>query len=262
MMDGAPRQVGDIDLAGFVLAERADAQRGVDEPRGRPRAAVQTRAPDDAGAEVAVEVGARQRGELAAAVAVAAGDRALSGRVVVFEDRVARPARRALHGAVEDRRAFLGLPAVIAAGDAGRLKIHLFARALADVGDEQVAALAVERDAPRIAQAERPDLAARAWRVDERIARRRRARRPVGLVDADALSRQRAEVVAVAVGTAAPAAAADAGKEPPAQPDREPPAIVVGEARVRLRLEDELGLRIRHVGIGRDVVAGDGDFAG
>src|SRR5262245_52854052 len=213
MMDGAPRQVGDIDLAGFVLAERADAQRGVDELRGRPRAAVLARAPDDAGAEVAVEVGAGQRGELAAAVAVAAGNRALSGRVVVFEDRVGRHAHRALHGTVEDRRAFLGLPAVIAAGDAGRLEIHLLARPLADVGDEQVAGLAVERDAPGIAHAERPDLAARARRADERIAGSRRAWRAVDLADADDLAEQRAEVLAVVVRIAAAAAVADAGIE-------------------------------------------------
>src|SRR5262245_26429443 len=174
MVDGAA-QVGDIDLARLVLAEGADAQRGVDELRRRPRAAVLARAPDDADAEVAVEVGSDQRGELGPAIAVAAGDRALSGRVVVFEDRVGRNAQGALDGVVEDRRAFLGLPAVIAAGDAGRLKIHLFARALADVGDEQVAGLAVERDAPGVAHAERPDLAARAGRVDERVARRRRA---------------------------------------------------------------------------------------
>src|SRR5262245_4137833 len=125
MVDGSG-QVGDIDLAGLVLAEGADAQRGIDELRGGPRAAVLARAPDDADAEVAIEVGSDQRGKLAAAIAVAARDRALSGRVVVFEDRVGRNAHRALDSVVEDRRAFLGLPTVIAAGNAGRLKIHLF----------------------------------------------------------------------------------------------------------------------------------------
>jgi hypothetical protein len=36
---------------------------------------------------------------------------------------------------------------------------------------------------------------------------------------------------------------------------------VVAEVRVRLRLENELGLRVRHVEIGRDAVVGNGDLA-
>ena len=67
---------------------------------------------------------------------------------------------------VEVVRAFADAPAVVAAAEPRRLVVDLLAGALADVADQHRAGAAqpgrVEGEAPRVAQAERPDLVERA----------------------------------------------------------------------------------------------------
>src|SRR4051794_30658528 len=71
--------------------------------------------------------------------------------------------------------AFVVAPTVIASALAGRLVVDLFVMVLPDVRDDERAVSTahriVEAEAPRVAQAERPDLVARGNRnvVDERV---------------------------------------------------------------------------------------------
>ena len=81
-------------------------------------------------------------------------------------------ARRAIPGIARAERSFHDLPAVVRSrARAGGLEVDLLARPLPDVGDEEVFGRAVEREPPRVAQADRPGLV-RAARRDERIAGR------------------------------------------------------------------------------------------
>src|SRR5205085_8949608 len=84
---------------------------------------------------------------------------------------------------------------------------------LADVGDPEIAGRAIEAESPRIAKAERPDLAARAGAIHERI--RRRDRVPRGAVDVDAqnFSEQRREILRAIAGIAGASAVAEADVE-------------------------------------------------
>ena len=74
-------------------------------------------------------------------------------------------------------------------------EVDLLDLVLADVADDEVAVGAVEREAPRVAQAVGVDLAARARAPDERVRRRDRVRPPARRlrVDAQDLAQQRAE---------------------------------------------------------------------
>src|SRR5262245_31935409 len=70
------------------------------------------------------------------------------------------------------------IPAVVhAAGSAGGLEVDFLEAVLSDVGDEQVAGAAIEREAPRIAQSEVPDFLCGGHAARERIARRDGVRR-------------------------------------------------------------------------------------
>src|SRR4029077_17720984 len=62
--------VHDVELAGFVLAERGDRERGVHELSARPRLAALRGRPDPARAEVAVEEPAGVLRKAAAAIAI------------------------------------------------------------------------------------------------------------------------------------------------------------------------------------------------
>ena len=136
-------------------------------------AANDAQAANERAAVVAVEVRAAEVGHGAAAVHVAAGDRAPLA-VIVLEDRQRHPrliaagARRvAVPVALDD------VPAVVlAAGAAGRLEVDFFEAVLADVADVEIAGGTVEAEAPRIAQPVRPDLIASRRGSDERIGRR------------------------------------------------------------------------------------------
>jgi len=199
-----------VELAGLVLAERRDRERRVHELSGRPRLAALRGRPDPARAEVAVEEAARVLRKPPAAITITAGDRAAE-RVIVLEHRQGQRSVVARGGRVEAGRALHAPPAVVLAAEARRrLEVHLFASALADVGDEQITGLSVEAEAPRVAQAVGPDLRHGALRRAKRIRRRDRVRKRAVDVQAQDLAEERAEVLGAIVGVAAAAAVAEA----------------------------------------------------
>jgi hypothetical protein len=155
--------VDHVEVARLILAERGHHVAQVDERRagGAPAGAGLGRGPDLAGAVVGVEVRAAHALHRAA-VAEAAGDRAAPGGMVVVDDRRGRLHDRggARRTGVEIVVALEAAPAVVAAADADGLEAHFLDVALADVADQHVASLAVERPAPRIAQPVGPDLVA------------------------------------------------------------------------------------------------------
>ena len=142
------------------------------------------------------------------------------------------------------RAAFAQPPAVVAAARADRLPVHFFARGLADVGDHQRAGAAVrpvvEVVAPRIAQAERPDLRQRGDRlpIDERVVVGHAVAARIGVrhvdVDAQHLAEQRVRVLRVVQRIAAAAAVAQADVEIAVGTKRQVAAVVIRE-----RLLDE-----------------------
>ena len=139
------------------------------EPRGLDHAAAEVAehvAPVEVEPRVAHDHAARDR---AVAVAVRADDhrRDVAGRRLA-----GRVARAALERPPAEVRA---------APAAARHEVDLLVLVLADVADREVARAAVEREAPRVAQAVRVDLAARPGAADERVRRpesSRRARPP------------------------------------------------------------------------------------
>ncbi len=122
----------------------------------------------------------------------------------------------------------------------GGKAIHLFGRVLSHVGDPEVAGGRVERESPRIAQAQRPDLRSSAA-VRERVVLRDRVR-----ISAHVQAQQRAEervgVLAGAKRIAARPAVAKAEVEHSVRPERQLSAVVV---RVRLWLTQHHGRGIQ-----------------
>src|SRR6185503_15698264 len=105
---------------------------------------------------------------------IAAGDRAAPARVRVFSDGRLGLHRRAQRRVIaRAERAFDNPPAIVAAPADN---VYLFAGALADVCDIQLTCRAVEREAPRIAQAVSVYLVAPCDRAKERIINRRAVR--------------------------------------------------------------------------------------
>src|SRR5262249_34705936 len=126
---------------------------------GREERASAGEAPDPSGAIVAVDVGAREAGDLRPPVDVAAGDRAVAARVVVFEDRrgegrrVTGRRRCAVGRFVGAVRALHALPAVVLPARTVRGGVvDLLPAVLAHVPDPEVVRHAVEGKAPGIAQ--------------------------------------------------------------------------------------------------------------
>src|SRR5690606_22508102 len=158
--DHAPAVVGDVQLARRVLAEGRDVEARVDERRHLPPVPDAVGAPDAAGDVVPEDVRAAQVGHRAAAVDVAAGDRAAPLAPVRVDDDRQHQARRVAAGAgLEAAVGLHDVPAVVLApARAGGLEVHLLEGVLADVGDVEVAGLAVEAEAPGVAQPVGPDL--------------------------------------------------------------------------------------------------------
>ena len=150
-----PSRVSDVELAVGVLAERRERRRP---SMPRSRCAIDARRPaarapiDVRPAVVAEDVHAVERGDRRAAVHVAADDRAVAVVVRRLDDRVARAAGRcAPSNSCKPSRA---VPAPVdALLRRARREVDLFVRVLADVADPHVAGRAVEREAPRVAQA-------------------------------------------------------------------------------------------------------------
>ena len=165
------------------------------------------------------------------------------------------PASTQFDRRVEAVQPFHLSPAVIFAADARRgLEVDFLERVLADVADPEVAGRAVEAEAPRIAQTVRPDLAARAGALGERIRRRNGVRRAVIDVDAQDLAEELIEVLGVVVRIAAGAAVAGADVEIAVGSELQLPAVVVRENRMRNRQQDRARRGIGAVGIGCDTL--------
>src|SRR3954452_23537966 len=167
------RDIHHVQLAGDVFAEGTDVERRREQRARKPARADLRRFPDRAGAVVAVEIRALERRDLRAAVAIAAADGASAAGVGVLEQREDDAGIDAVGGRVVAVHPFHLSPAVIFAADARRrLEIDFLERALADIPDPEVAGGAIETEAPWIADAVRPYLAARAGALRERIRRR------------------------------------------------------------------------------------------
>src|SRR5207244_4353804 len=180
--------VDDVELSASVLAEGDDVVERVT-PAGselgravdavlRVATAHAAEGPDEGLAVVRVEIRAAEIGHAAAAVDESAGDRA--GRAVgVLEDGQGetvggiRAAGRGVR--LETMPALEDVPAVVLAARARRrLHVHFLPRILTDVADVEIPGHAVEAEAPRVADSERPDLVQPriAW-SHEGVARRR-----------------------------------------------------------------------------------------
>src|SRR5688572_21867388 len=98
-------------------------------------------------------------------------------------DRARQAARVARPRAIEDVVAFELSPAVVPAPDGRRLEVHLLPVVLPDIGEVEIPGLAVERPAPGVPDALRPELVLRARRSVIRIAGRHRVGRAPVHVD-------------------------------------------------------------------------------
>lgn len=121
--------------------------------------------PDFGSGVIGEEIGAVEGGVFVASVDVAAcdGDAGIGG-VVVFEDGAGEGAERRMTGIVDAWAvggAFEDSPAeVSSAGGVGGLKIDLFAVALSDIADIEIAGFSIERVPPGIPQTIVPDFRA------------------------------------------------------------------------------------------------------
>ena len=117
-------------------------------------------------------------------------------RELVDRRRGAEQARAAVPAGVV--RALAVRPAEVGAARAsGRDEVDLLPRVLPDLADPQIAGEPVEREAPGIAEAVRPDLAAPARLSDERIVGRNRVSARAAHVEAQDLALELREVLRV-----------------------------------------------------------------
>jgi hypothetical protein len=161
-------------------------------------------------------------------------------------------------------QALAAVPAVVAAaGRPGHLEVDLLVEILSDVSDVEIAGLAVEAEAPGVAQTVGPDLvrAGAGGGRGEGIGGRDGVGSAAVDVDAQELAEQGVDVLPVLEGIAAAAAVAGADVQIAVRPELEIAAVVIGLARVRDRQQDETAGAVRDVGIGGDVVPGDLDGA-
>src|SRR2546430_4992902 len=245
-----------VQLAGRVLTEREHiAETHVQAPAGLPGAgAVRVgKAPHPAGAVVGVEVLPDERRRACAAVDKAAGDRA-AVRVAVLDHRL-HEARAAAGSGVEAVQPLHDPPAVVQPSLSRRRDAHLFPKVLTHVCDVEEPRHPVEREAPRIPEAERPALGRAAARR-ERIAGGNGVRVAVVRVVPKRLAEQRVGFRRAVLRVAPRAPVAHADVEHPVGPERHEPAVVV---RMRLCDEEDQLRRgdVGNIGIRADRVAFD-----
>ena len=187
--------------------------------------------------------------------------------VVVLEDRIDQGQESRRRAGAEVVQSFLEPPAVVTAAEARRLVVDLLEGVLADVADQHRPGAAqprrVEREAPGVADAERPDLVERRSRqrghADERVVRRSLVAAGVAVrdahVDAQHLAEQRAGPLRLVLWIAAGAAVAHADVEIPVRPERDLAAVVVAErladGALRRRCEGRAAVVGGHVGLRR-----------
>ena len=175
-LDGVAVEVGEQHVAGArIEREAGDAGLGGDlaDLRGgqRARAVVEER-PEAAAHEIGEEVAAGEVGEVRAAVHEPPGDREALRRAVVPDriDELRAGGRRV--GARAGDEALAELPAVVrATGD----EVDLLARGEADIAAPEAAVGGVESEAPRVAQADRPEFGAHGGGRNRQVVERRRA---------------------------------------------------------------------------------------
>src|SRR5687768_5873103 len=148
---------------------------------------------DVPGAVVDVEVATGQAGDVRVADDVAARDRAAADAMRVLVDRW--DVIRRLRAVAEEMPALHAAPAEVGCTPpphVDRAVVDLLPDVLADVADREGTRQAVEREAPRVTQAVRPDLGPPRRLTDEWVVRRHRVRiRPVlPGIDADDLATQ------------------------------------------------------------------------
>src|SRR5262249_43556573 len=150
---------------GVQLAVAVDAERGErrhlarDDRSGGAAVGADPEAPDRAGAVVAVEVASARRPDGRAAIDVAAGDGAAAAVRVHDRGPHVGAGLRVTVAPVEDGESLVAAPAVVRqlVQVARRPKIDLLPAGVADVADPEVVVGRVEREAPRVAQAEADD---------------------------------------------------------------------------------------------------------
>src|SRR6185436_4850386 len=147
------------------------------------RAVLISEALEKAGAIVRIEIVSANGRDGAAAVNVAAGDRARSPAVGVV-DYGKLQARLVAAAGVVTARAFHDTPAIVHSALAGRHYVDLFVQALPHVGDVKEAGGHIERVPPRVSQSLRPDFSAMVRLANERIVGRNRVRVTVVNVEA------------------------------------------------------------------------------
>src|SRR4051794_18642388 len=233
-----------VDPPARVLAEGGQTGNAqVALPHGERAARPQPSRLDAPAAEVAEHVAALQPRDRRIAHHDAPGDRAVPVVVRAHDHGIdvagSRFAGRVARAGLERPPAEVR-PAPGAA--AARQVVDLLPRVLPHVADDEVARAAVEREAPRVAQAERVDLAPRAGTPDERVVARHAVRPSAGgpRIDAQDLPQQRAEVLGVparAVEVAAAPAVARADVEQAVGTEEQEAAVVVRLGVVHL--EDE-----------------------
>src|SRR5436190_6973162 len=153
-----------------VLAERAEARDRYADGlvTARTTVAAELHRPQRRLAEIAVDVAPVERRQGLVPHHVPAGDRAVAGGVFVDDARLHRVWRGA---AVEAAPALEDVPAVVGAlPRAAAGEVDLLLGVLTDVRDHQVAGQPVEREAPRVTQAEGPDLGRHTLAAHERVA--------------------------------------------------------------------------------------------
>src|SRR3989441_4951042 len=141
-------------------------------------------------------------------------------RAVVTAARRAGEASGPLHEA----------PAVVLATRAGgRLEVPLLTGALADVGDEEIPPQPVEAEPPGVAETVRPDPGPRARRAPEGVRCRDRVGSGAVHVDAEDLAEELTEILGAVAGIAPAASSPLAVIEKPSGPERDRPAVGIGE---------------------------------
>ncbi len=253
-----------VHAAARVFAERvevADAEAELTVVRRGRR--LEDGRPERRGERVPVDVPAGQGGQAWVAHYITARDRLAAGvSVLVHGRRVVGRAgtavRRVVAGLVLPLEALPAEVGAAAGACARRNEVDLLPGVLPNVGDGEVARRPIEREAPGIAQAVRPDLRPCTGLPDEGVRRRNRvgpAARAKPRIDAQELSEQDVQVLRVRRRIVGAAAVAGADVQVAVRPELELAAVVV-VLGVR-DLENDTLRRLGDVGVRGSPVLGD-----
>src|SRR5262245_38772831 len=218
-------QTYDVNLSGFVFAERRDLKVGVEDQARR--AAVPHKY--FAGAEIGVDIGAGGKRIQLAAIDVPTRHRTTPAGMIVFEQRRHVIARhtggRTWIGAP---RTLKDPPSVIASESDD---VNLFDNILSDIAGVKHSRGAVERTAEWVAKPGGIDFIASRRRAEEWIGRRRDVRRgPVCIhINAQHLPQQLVVILRAVAGVIRAAAVAHPDVQESIRAEIDPSAVVIGE---------------------------------